>query len=167
MSSEADLPWFILRTKSRQENIVEGCLKEKLITAYLPRRKTVRVRRDRRILLDLPLFPGYIFVQPKPNQFHDLSYVPGSCGLLILGNQPAKMPARDLESVRIVVLSGERVDVNSELIPGKKVEVLSGPFAGVKGELVKIKNQEKLLINAPVLGKSVNVEINSANIHVL
>lgn len=160
-------PWFVLRTKSRQENIVEGSLQQKEINAFLPKRKEIRVRKDRRKLLELPLFPGYIFVQPHPEQFEHLRRIPGSCGLVLRGNEPAKMPEKDLEGVRIMVRSGAELSVNEQLIPGRKVEVLSGPFKGVQGELVQIKNKRRLLINAYLVGKSVNVEINAEEINLL
>jgi transcription antitermination factor NusG len=84
-----------------------------------------------------------------------------------MGNEPAKMPEKDLEGVRIMVHSGVNLAVNSELIPGKKVEVLSGPFKGVQGELVHVRNKRRLLINAHLLGKSVEVEISSEKIKIL
>ena len=160
-------PWLVLRTKSRRENIVENGLRQKKINAFLPRRKEVRIRRQTKRLLELPLFPGYIFVQPHPNQIEHLRHIPGSCGLIVIGNIPAAMPDTELEAVRIMTRSGAKLSVNEELIPGKKVEVLSGPFKGVQGELVRIKNKQRLLINAHVLGKSVDVEISSEKTKIL
>lgn len=160
-------PWFVLRTRSRQENIVETGLRQKEINVFLPMRKEVRLRKDRKKLLELPLFPGYVFVQPYPYQFEYLRFIPGSCGLILRDNKPAKMPERDLESVRIMVHSGAHLSVHEELIPGKKVEVLSGLFKGVQGELVQIRNKQRLLINAYVLGKSIDVEIGSESINIL
>lgn len=160
-------PWFVLKTKSRQENIVEGNLKRKNINMYLPRLKEFRRRKDRRVLLNLPLFPGYVFVQPGPHQFEHLRFIPGSCGLVLVGNEPAKMSEKELEGVRIMTRSGAKLSVNTELIPGKRVEVLSGPFNGLQGELVEIRKRKRLLINAHLLGKSVNVEINSEIIKTL
>lgn len=167
MSETETYPWFVLRTKSRQENIVESFLRQKKINMFLPRRKEIRLRKDRRKLLEFPLFPGYVFVQPDPHQFEHLRFIPGSCGLVLRGNEPAKMPERDLESVRILAHSGVKLSVNAELIPGKKIEVLSGPFKGVQGELVRIKNKRRLLINAHLLGKSIDVEIHSERINIL
>ena len=160
-------PWLVLRTKSRQENIVENSLKKKQINVFLPKHRQIRIRKDRRKILELPLFSGYIFVQPEPSQFEHLRCIPGSCGLVLTGSEPAKMPESDLESIRIMISSGAMLSVHEELIPGKKVEVLSGPFKGVQGELVQIRNKRRLLINAHVLGKSVDVEIDPDQINVL
>src|SRR2546423_11200453 len=126
MNETAAHPWLVLRTRSRQENIVEGYLKQKEINAFLPKRNEVRRWKDRRKVLETPLFPGYVFVQPHPHQYVNLRYIPGSCGLVRSGSDPAKMPERDLEGVRIMARSGVSLSVNAELIPGQRVEVLSG-----------------------------------------
>jgi transcription antitermination factor NusG len=167
MTDVATYPWLVLRTKSRQENIVEGCLTQKRIKVFLPKRTEVRRWKERRKVLETPLFPGYVFVQPHPGQYVDLKYIPGSCGLVLMGNEPAKMPEKDLEGVRIMTRSGVTLSVNAKLIPGQRVEVLSGPFTGVQGELVRVKNQRCLVINAHLLSKSVGVEIQSEQLIVL
>jgi len=157
-------PWLVLRTKSRQEKKVESNLKLKHINAYLPTLMEVKQRKDRIIRLEHPLFPGYIFVQPRLDQFQHLRYIPGSCGLLLSGNEPAILPEQDLEGIKIMANSGNKLSIDTKLIPGKLVEVISGPLAGAKGQLTRIKNQRCLVINVPLLGKSVNVEINIENI---
>jgi transcription antitermination factor NusG len=58
------------------------------------------------------------------------------------------MPERDLEAVKIPVRSGAELTVNSQLIPGQRVEVICGPFMGVQGELIRVKSEERLVISA-------------------
>jgi transcription antitermination factor NusG len=86
---------------------------------------------------------------------------------VLSGNVPAAMPARDLEAVRIMVGSGAALAVNPRLMPGQRVEVLAGPFMGVQGELVRMKSQERLVINAQLLGSSVSVEVDTNTIAIL
>src|SRR5688500_3271811 len=135
-------PWLVLRTRSHHENIVERHLQQRRITAYLPRHRVVRRRQDRRTILEMPLFPGYVFVQPQAEQFEDIRTVRGSCGLVLQGNKPAAMPEKDLEAVRILVHSGAELAVDPKFTPGQRVEVVAGPFMGVQGELIRIKNQD-------------------------
>src|SRR4051812_6977852 len=44
MFETASHPWVVLRTRSHQENIVEGHLRQKQINAFLPKHKQVRRR---------------------------------------------------------------------------------------------------------------------------
>ena len=63
--------WFAVHTRSRHEKQVDSFLKEKCIDSFLPLIKTLSRRRDRRAFVDLPLFPGYLFVNiPLDNVFN-------------------------------------------------------------------------------------------------
>jgi transcription antitermination factor NusG len=160
-------PWLVLRTRSHHENIVERSLEQKQIRAYLPKRRVVRRWKDRRTVLEMPLFPGYVFVQPEEDQFEKLRTVRGSCGFVVQGSRPAAMPEKELEAVRILVRSGAELDVDPRLIPGQKVEIIAGPFMGLEGELIRVKSQQRLVINAHVVGSSVSVEVDSNTISIL
>jgi transcription antitermination factor NusG len=159
--------WLVLRTKSRQENVVEHSLCEKRIACFLPKKQEMRQWKDRNRSVSSPLFPGYIFVQPSSVQFTDLRYIPGSCGLVLFNRKPAEIPLRDLESIKIMSESGYPLTVRAAIAPGQKVIVLSGPLKGVEGELIRMKNQRRLVINAHLLGKSVGLEINTDEVQPL
>lgn len=154
-------PWLVLRTRSRHESAVESCLRQKRINSYLPKHNVVRRWKDRRAVVETPLFPGYVFVQPRLDQYENLRHIRGSCGLVLVGTKPAAMPEKDLEAVKILVRSGAALAVNPSLSPGQRVEVTAGPFVGVQGELIWVKSQEHLVINAHLLGSSVSVEVDS------
>lgn len=164
MQESAGNAWLVLRTKSRREKLVESFLHQRGVTAFLPRRSEIRKWHDRTKVLDTVLFPGYVFVQPHPHQFDILRHVHGSCGLLISGGAPSRIPDRDLEAVRIMVGSGEPLSVDMGLVRGQQVEVIAGPFVGAQGEFVRVKNEQRLIINACVIGHSVSVEIDASHV---
>lgn len=157
-------PWLVLRTRSHHENAVETGLRQKQISSYLPRYRVERRRKDRKAVLEMPLFPGYVFVRPRAEQYEDIRYIRGSCGFVLTGSTPAAMPEKDLESVKVLVASGFALAVNPQLIPGQRVKVIAGPFMGVQGELIRLKSEERLVINAALLGSSVSVEVDSSNV---
>jgi transcription antitermination factor NusG len=57
--------------------------------------------------------------------------------------------------------------VNPKLIPGQKVEVIAGPFMGLQGELIRVKSQDRLVINAYLVSSSVSVEVDADKIAIL
>ncbi len=161
-------PWLVLRTRSHQENTVEQCLRQKRINAYLPKHAVPRRRvSGPRTFVAAPLFPGYIFVQPREDQFENMRYIRGSCGLIFAGDKPAAMPEKDLDAVRVLVDSGTQLAVNPRLMPGQRVEVVAGPFMGIQGELIRIKNEDRLVINAALLSSSVSVEVDADKVTIL
>ena len=159
--------WLVLRTKSRQENAVEGWLRQKAINSFLPVHNVPGRRKDRKVVLEVPLFPGYVFVQPRADQFEKIRYIPGSCGLVFSGNGPAAMPEGDMEAVKILVRSGAALAPNPRLIRGQRVQVMSGPFMGIQGEFVRTQGRERLVINAHLLSSSVSVAVESSLVCVL
>jgi transcription antitermination factor NusG len=160
-------PWLVLRTRSHHENIVERSLHQQEINTYLPRHRVVRRWKDRRATLELPLFPGYVFVQPRLNQLEKVRCARGSCGFIVRGGKPAAMPQKELEAVRIRAGSGADLAVKPTLFPGQRVEVIRGPFMGVQGELIRVKSQNRLVINASLVSSSVSVEVDSDEIAIL
>jgi transcription antitermination factor NusG len=160
-------PWLVLRTRSHHENTVENVLQQKAISSFLPKRSVLRRRKDKGVTVRMPLFPGYVFVRPSMEQYEKIRYIPGSCGLVFAGCKPAVMLEKDLEAVRILVHSGATLTCNPWLIPGQPVEVIAGPFTGIQGEIVRIKSQERLVINVHLLSSSVSVEFHSNMVRVL
>ena len=160
-------PWLVLRTKSRQEKVVEDFLQQRQISSFLPRRHEARRWHDRTRLVETALFPGYVFVQPRPDQLSALRHVRGSCGLLMSAGRHAQISERDLDAVKIMVSSGEPLAVNTELVQGQKVEVIAGPFLHAQGEFVRMKSQQRLVINAHLIGRSLSVEIDAADVRPL
>jgi transcription antitermination factor NusG len=77
------------------------------------------------------------------------------------------MPKQELEAVRILVGSGTQLAVNPQLMPGQRVEVVAGPFMGIQGELVRIKSENRLVINAPLLSSSVSVEVDADEVTIV
>lgn len=160
-------PWVVLRVRSRHENTVENFLQQKAIHSFVPKYNVVRCRADRKVVVQLPLFPGYVFVQPRIDQYEKIRYIPGSCGLVFCGREPAIMPEEDLEAVKILVRSGVALAANPRLFFGQRVQVIRGPFMGIQGELIHLKNQQRVVINAQLLCRSVSVEVDLDAIEIL
>lgn len=160
-------PWLVLRIRSHHENVVERSLQQKEINSYLPTHRVMRRSKERRTTLEVPLFPGYVFVQPRQDQLEEVRCVRGSCGFVVRGSKPAAMPQEELDAVRIMARSGVDLAVNPTLIPGQRVEVISGVFIGIQGELIRLKSRDRLVINASLVSSSVSVEVDSGEIAIL
>ena len=73
MPSDKLIPmWYVLHTKSRFESVVNDGLYKKSIEVFLPKIIVPSKRKDRRKLIHVPLFPGYVFVKSDLNPVHHL-----------------------------------------------------------------------------------------------
>ena len=67
MTDQLIRAWYVLHTKSRFENVVNEGLLGKEKEVYLPKILVRSRRRDRKAMIRVPLFPGYIFVKTDLN----------------------------------------------------------------------------------------------------
>lgn len=161
MSETGQDPWLVLRTRSRHESVVEEVLQQKQIVAFLPRQRLVRSWRGHRRSVEMPLFPGYLFVRPRMDQYEGMRYIRGSCGLVMATEgRPAVLPDKDLKAVQMLVDSDAPFTVDVPMAAGTRVKIVTGPLMGVEGELVREKNQDMLIINVDIVGSSVRVEVD-------
>ena len=55
--------WYVLHTRSRFESVVNEALMKKTKEVFLPKILVRSTRRDRKAMIRVPLFPGYLFVK--------------------------------------------------------------------------------------------------------
>src|SRR5213082_2843888 len=55
--------WFVLHTKSRQEKVLASELLARDVANYLPLRRVARLHAGRKVTVEEPLFPGYVFLR--------------------------------------------------------------------------------------------------------
>lgn len=157
--------WNVLKTRSRQEKVVEKCLVKKMIKVYLPKLVQPKQWKSRKTVVESPLFPGYVFVKPRKEQLYELNYIPGTCGLVVHGSTLGIVQEKELAAIRMVLAADVPFDMHAQVVPGTRVKVIVGPLAGVEGALVSLRNRHRLVINAEILGQAVSVEINRNQIY--
>jgi transcriptional antiterminator NusG len=97
--------WYVLHTRSRFEQVVFDGLERKSLEAFLPKMTVMSKRRDRRLKIRVPLFPGYVFVKSelKPNERLEIVKTVGVVRLV--GNRDGPVPVDDgaIDSLQIMV----------------------------------------------------------------
>jgi len=163
--------WYALLTRSRFENIVYESITKKSIETFLPKIKTISRRKDRRVMIDVPLFPGYLFVKTSSDPRHQLRILKTTGAVRLLGcnNGPVPVPSDSIESLKIITGSGMEIVKGSitEMSVGTPVMIISGPMAGVKGQFVKYKNKSRVIIKIETMGQFAGVETNENNLEKL
>lgn len=154
--------WYAVYTKSRHEFVVHGELRKKGIEAFLPSFQKIQQWKDRKKLVEFPLFPGYLFVRiPRDNAAFlnvlktrsVVTFVSSTPGI------PSTVPDEEVESLKLLLASGENIDVYPHLKEGEVIRVRSGPLKGAEGILVMKENHYQFLVNIHLLGRSVGVKI--------
>jgi transcription antitermination factor NusG len=157
--------WYAACTSANHEKRVAGELRRRSIECYLPLYESMRRWKDRRVRLELPLFPGYVFVRLALRDRLQLLQVPGVARLVGFDGQPAAVPNEDIEAIRTCLAGDHPLQHHQYLQRGQRVRVLSGPLAGLTGVVVRHKKQTRLVISFDLLMRSVAVELNPSDLN--
>jgi len=161
--------WYVLHTKSRHEKVVSDGLLKKSIEVYLPLVTVRSKRKDRRVMIRVPLFPGYIFVKTGLHPNSHLEVVKTAGAVRLIGNRqgPVPVPDQTVNSLQIMVASNHPVTTGNQLKSGDRVMVIYGPFAGVVGTFVRYGSKGRVIVNIEALGQYAGVEVDEEDIEVI
>ena len=119
--------WTACRLQPNRTALALHCLNLLGYEVYCPRLRELRVLRGRRVEVLLPLFPGYTFLRVVTGWWQ-ARWAPGTCGLVMDGAIPAKVPDAVIAEIRSREREGA-IELPPKVRPGDRVRVLRGPFA--------------------------------------
>lgn len=159
--------WYAAYTVARHERVVAQQLAERRVDTFLPVYRSWHRWKDRRKLVELALFPSYVFVNINPLDKLRVLKVSGVVHLVSFNGQLAELPEQEISALR----SGLEHDVYAEPHPylkvGRRVRVVRGPMAGTEGILVRKKDKYRVVISIDVLMRSVAVEIDGGDVRAI
>ena len=156
--------WYAAYTSANHEKRVAIQLKERAVEHFLPLYESVRRWKDRRKRLQLPLFPGYVFVRFALRDRLQVLQVPGVAKLVGFHGTPAELPQEEMEALRASLAGGVRAEPYPYLKIGRRVRVRVGLLAGLEGTLVRKKNGARFVMSLDPIMRSVAVEIDMAEL---
>jgi transcription antitermination factor NusG len=147
---------------------VDQQLEMREIEHYLPLYRTQRKWSDgSRVTLDLPLFPGYIFVCIQRAQRVRVLEVPGVLAVVGgTGGEPASLPASEIAALRSG-LSERNAQPHPLLKVGQRARIRSGAFAGMEGVVVRIKYSFRIVLTMESIMQCFAVEVDGEELELL
>jgi transcription antitermination factor NusG len=161
------LQWFAVSTRSRHEKQVAKQLAAKSIEHWLPLYDAVHQWKNGRQRVQLPLFPGYLFVRMQAAERLQVLNVMGVA--YIVGSRLGPTPINELEigAIRGVLNSNLTMEPRSYVTVGERVRVCSGPLAGCEGILVRNKDDLRVVLSIDLIMRSVAVELDGHDVEPL
>jgi transcription antitermination factor NusG len=136
------------------------------VTHFLPLVNEVRKWSDRKQLVVLPLFPGYLFVRiPILNETQlQVLRVPGITRFVGDSNGPLAIPDGEIESLRTVLARKIPCSLCPFLKVGDRVRVVRGALSGIEGTLTRCKPGSKLIISVEMIQRSVAIDVSVSDV---
>ncbi len=157
-------PWFAVWTRSRAEKAVHEQLERKGVEVFLPTVPRWSRWKDRRKLVDWPLFPGYCFARFDPADSLRVLTCRGVATIVSFNGQLAPVSDAEVEAVRRLVMSDLQYDPCPFISEGSRVEVIHGPLKGVTGLLVKKDRHARLVLSVELIGRAVATTVDAADV---
>jgi transcription termination/antitermination protein NusG len=156
--------WYAVYTCANHENRVSEQLAAHEVEHFLPVYHSVRTWRDRRVELDLPLFPGYVFVRLALRERLRVLQIPSVARLVGFGGSPSALPDEDIEILRSGLDSRLVAEPHPFLRKGRRVRVRSGPLTGMRGILLRRRGKARFVVSLELIMRSMAVEIDEADL---
>jgi transcriptional antiterminator RfaH len=149
--------WYAVHTKARQEQLAAEQLRRQHYHVYLPLLRTPKHRRGHWRDVIEPLFPGYLFIRVNPH-LQDTAPIRstfGVIGLVRFGGEPRPVPRGLVETLLRAETDPDGTMRQEQLFQsGDRVEIASGPLAGLKGIFLAATGQERAQLLIDLLGRS-------------
>src|SRR5882757_2912770 len=162
MIKNIDRPrWYAAYTLPRHEKAVAHRLVQQKIESYLPLYPAVRCWNHRRVEVELPLFPGYVFVKMLLADRIRILSRPGIIRLVSFSGSPAVLPDEEIERLQLSLVIW-KAKPYPFLTAGKQVLIQSGPFAGLKGKILRRKGKMRLVVTLELIQSAMLLELDAA-----
>lgn len=159
--------WYAAYTSANHEKRVAAQLEQRSLEHFLPLYDSVRRWKDRQVQLQLPLFPGYVFVHFALRDRLQVLQIPGVAKLVSFNGIPAALRQQEIEALRTSLAHGIRAEPHPYLTLGRRVRVKAGSLAGLEGLVIRKKNRLRFILSLDLIGRSVAVEVDAADLELL
>ncbi len=158
--------WYAVQTRSNFESLIASELKGKGIETFYPAVREVHRWKDRMKAVDVPLFPGYIFIRIEDTPANRLRVVTINGAVRILGDGSfmEPIPDHEIHSVRLLLDSARPFSAHPFLKEGAWVRVKSGSLRGIEGRIVRFKSGARLVVSIEMLAKAIAVELAGCDV---
>jgi len=154
--------WYLIKTKSRQEDIAILNLENQNFHVYCP---YALINKK-----NIVLFPGYIFIQlDKNNQnWLPIHSTKGVLHFVRFGLNYAKIPDNIIEFIKANQLNtSEKLKNINKFNPGDKVQITDGVFKNCIAIFKSFKPDERVILLINLLGQQQDITVKQESLNAL
>ena len=158
--------WYVLFVRSNQEKRVAEALRGRDVEHFLPCYKSVRQWKDRRVTLEIPLFPGYVFLRlPQVERAKALT-VSNVVSMVGTRNEPSAISDEEIAWIKLGIEHG-KAEPYPYLQLGQRVVVTEGVMCGMEGILMRKRNNTRVVVSLDSIMRAFVVEVDASSVRPL
>jgi transcription antitermination factor NusG len=154
--------WYAIQTRSRHEKKVAAEFEDRGIASFLPQITRLHQWSDRRKKVDLPLFPGYVFVHTvySPEARLSVLRTPGVAGFVGPQGKGTPIPDKQIDDIRLILDQNVPFELYPFLEVNQRVRIRGGCLDGVEGTLVAKNPDRSLVVSIDLIKRSILVRVS-------
>jgi len=154
-------------TKPKWEKKVATSIKKRRFESFLPlnRKEETHFRKTR--IVEMALFPNYVFVFLSKNEFEKIKLIDGVINLIYWKGEPAIVKEEEIEMIRDFTKVHQSIEVQkSKVCTNEVAKAIDGAMHSLSGNILTIKNT-MMKVNLPSIGFNLvaKVETNTYEIN--
>lgn len=155
--------WYAIYTCPNTEKKIYNELNRRAIRAILPTTKVMRQWSDRKKLIEVPLFPNYLFVNILYTEMWLVSMLRGVVRFVSSEGTPVVVKDSEINLIEKLASEESAADVvkSDSFNSGEKVQVKKGPFAGLVGTVASLAGITKLYVELETIHKVISINIDA------
>jgi transcription antitermination factor NusG len=157
--------WYACYTRARHEKQVNDLLGRRGLETYLPLIPELRQWKDRKKMVEWPVFPSYVFCRFTLTDVHAILTTPGVSTIVRSNGYPTPIADRELENVRLFTEalkdSGTVPELRPLIAEGQWVRVQEGPFIGVEGIVPEQRGRKRVLVGLKATGHGLEIDVDT------
>ncbi len=158
--------WYAAYVITKHEKAVAEYCRQRAIEAFLPLYRDFRIWNRRRVALDLPLFPSYIFVKIDAKYRVRVLNLPGVVNIVTFNGVPTSVPEEQIRALR-AAMELRHAEPHTYLASGTRVRIGKGSLAGLEGVVLRQNSVSKIVVSVDFICRSVAVELKPSDLECL
>ena len=172
-----DFKWYIIKTKTGQENKVVKALKERIVSQKLteffadimtPEDTVTSNVNGKKRTIKKKVFPGYVLIKMVMNDqaWHLVKGVDKISGFVGgTSNKPAPISEEEAAFMTNQNTKGfKRVKSSVDFSEGETVKVIEGPFSSFVGVVESVNEKGKIKVSVSIFGRPTPVELEFSQV---
>lgn len=161
--------WYAVHTRSKHEKKVVSELERRGVQTFLPLLTEVRKWSDRRMLVELPLFSCYVFVNIAPSPESRVAVLRTSGVLKFVGgnHELAGIPDTEIEQIQTILAKKVPFSPHPFLQVGQRVRIRGGALEGIEGILSQVRGSNRLVVSVQTIQRSLSITVDGFDVEPL
>jgi transcription antitermination factor NusG len=156
--SPSEVRWYAAYIVTRHEKVVAQQLLRRGLETFLPLYRATRRWKNRRAHVELPLFPGYLFLRIGIGDRVRALEVPSVVHIVSVRGEPVAVPDGEIENLR-TAMQLRTIEPCSYIASGKRIRIKAGPLQGLEGFVVRQNSRTRMIVSVDFIQRSTAVEL--------